>query len=178
MAAKHIAKAGGLTGTPTSVSIAVYDEDTPGSLLATIPNADIQRIGTEDVYQVDVRASSVAASLLLPKDGEHLVKVYTFVWTDDAANKTFTTERISGLDARTALDRRYRKETPVYPSTTDPSRGITSAVIAAGKPSYLKVEESPDPDDFSVPVATYYEIFAYDASGRVSSKTPSTTPPA
>ena len=177
MGSKHIALAGGLTGTPSSVTVDVYGEADPSTKLATIPNGDVSQVGTTNVYQVDLRGTSVAASLLLPKDGEHLKKVYTLLWSDNAANEIVSQERVSGVSTRQQLDRRYRKETPVYPTTAVPSRGITSTVIAAGNPSYLKVEESNDPDDFSSPVGTYYEVFAYDTLGRVSSKTPSTTIP-
>lgn len=177
MASKHIALAGGLTGTPSSVTVDVYGEDDPSTKLATIPNGDVSRVGTTDVYQVDLRNNTVTASLLLPKDGEHLEKVFTLVWADDAPSSILSTERVSGVNTRQQLDRRFRKETPVYPSTTVPSRGITVAVISAGNPNYLKVEESPDPDDFSTPISTYFEVFAYDSQGRVSSKTPSTSVP-
>ena len=177
MAAKHIAKAGGLTGAPSSVNIDVYDEDTPGALLVNIPNADISQVGTTDVYQVDLRNTSVTATLALPKDGEHKERAYTLVWKDDAANAKFATELVNGVASLRSVDRLFRRETAIYPTTTIPSRGITEAVRGAGKASHLVVDLSPDPDDFSTPAFTYYEILVYDGLGRASTRTPSTTPP-
>jgi hypothetical protein len=50
-------------------------------------------------------------------------------------------------------------------------------VIAAGKPSYMKVELSPNIDDFTTPAFTYYEVFYYDTAGRVEKRQPSSTVP-
>lgn len=175
MAVKEIIRAMITSAVPASVTIDVYEED--GNLLDTIPNGDIVQVGALDLFQCDVRGSSVAGSLGLPKDGEHLSKDYTFVWNSSTGSPVFTSFRISGVQDRVALDRMFRKETPVYPSTTVPARGITSAVIFAGKPSYIKVELSPDIDDFGTPIFTYFEIFYYNAQGLVETRLPSSTPP-
>jgi hypothetical protein len=176
VAAKHIAIAGGLTTpNPTSVVVDVYSE--LGALLATIPNADVDRVGSTDVYLCDLRAASVAGSLALPADGKHEEKTYLLIWRDDQSNAISAVERVSGTAGRLAIDRMFRRETPVYPSTTVPSRGITAAVMAAGKPSYMKVELSPDIDDFSDPAFTYYEVFHYDDAARVEMREPSSTIP-
>lgn len=171
---KHIIKAQGLLGTPSSVVIDVYDDENPGVLLATIPNANIQRIGATATYVCNLK--TITPNISLPEDGSTAEKFYTLIWKDStgieivgdyAARGAFGAADGSGKDV---------KETPIYPSTTVPSRGITQNVIDAGKPSYVKVEVAPDLD-FATPASTYYRIFHYDAEGRVSSVIPSLSPP-
>ena len=72
----------------------------------------------------------------------------------------------------------FRKLTPVQAPATIPARGITSAVIDKGKPSYVKVEVSPDPDDdFSAPTYTEYRVLYYGPEGFVEASIPQSTPP-
>ena len=178
MAAKHIVKAGGLTGTPGSVVIDVYGEDDPSTKLATVPNGDVQRVGTSNVYQCDLRASSVAAALLLPKDGEHLSQSYSLVWKSDApGNEIFGSTVVGGTQDRLAIDRMFRQESLVYPSTPVPERGITLREVHGKRPSYVKVELFADPSDLSTPAATYFEVYHYNADGSVQKRAPSPTAP-
>jgi hypothetical protein len=61
-----------------------------------------------------------------------------------------------------------------YPTLPIPARGITSAVISRGNPSYIT--HNVKIDTASV-VFTYYTIFYYDSSGRVAQKLRSLSPP-
>jgi hypothetical protein len=173
VSAKHIAGASGLTGAANSVTAVVYGE--AGTSLATIPNGDIQRVGTESAYQVDLYACSVAASLGLPKDASPEEKQYTLVWTDGAPSKVITRELVQGSRGRLELGAQVYRETVIYPSTTIPSRGITAQVISQEKPSYIQREYSKD--GFASIAFTVYEIFFYDSAGRVQRREPSATPP-
>lgn len=175
MASQHIASAS-MTGTPASVTVDVYDASNPTAKLATIPNSDVKRVGTETTYTVDLRNNSVVSSLGLPADGSHEMKDFVLIWKDDVTSFAVA-ERVLGTASRESLDRTYRKETPIYATAPVPTRGITQAVINDGKPSYIKVELSPNVDDFSSPAETYYEVFKYDSLGRVESKTPATAAP-
>jgi hypothetical protein len=175
MSQKHIAGASGLTGAANSVQVAVYGESSTSSPLATIPNGDISRIGTESAYQVDLYACSVASSLGLPKDASPEEKHYTLVWTDGAPSKVVTRELVQGSRGRLELGAQVVRETVVYPSTTVPTRGITAQVISQEKPSHIRREYSKDA--FSTIAFTVYEIFFYDAQGRVERREPSATPP-
>lgn len=75
-----------------------------------------------------------------------------------------------GLQCRSSAD----EQTVIYPTVAIPSRGITATVIARGNPSYIKHEIKLD----NAAVAfTYYSIFYYDASARVSQRLRSLTPP-
>lgn len=66
------------------------------------------------------------------------------------------------------------EETVVYPTVAVPTRGITATVISRGNPSYIKHEVKLD----NVTVAfTYYDVFYYDAFGRVDRRLRSLTPP-
>lgn len=56
------------------------------------------------------------------------------------------------------------EQTVVYTATPIPSRGITSAVINRGNPSYVKHEVKLD---FGSVAYTWYQVFYYDTSGRV-----------
>lgn len=169
---KHIVKAAGLAGNEASVIIEVYDDENPGSILATIPHADIERVGLSNTYVCDLKALSV--DIDLPEDGSLAEKFYTLIWKDDTG-----VDVVGDYQARGYIwpigDK--PREIPIYPSTTVFSRGITQNVIDAGKPSYIRREYAPD-GDFDNPALVDYEIFEYDAQGRVSKKTPSATPPA
>lgn len=177
MAAKHVAFASGLTGTASSVTIDVYGEDDPTTKLATVPNGDIDQVGSESAYACDLRVSSVAASLGLPKDGEALLKRYLLVWKDDVVNTVFTRETVDGQDGKGAFGNLFVRRTVVFPSTSVPSRGITPEVIKKGKPSYIKFEVSPTIGDYTSPSQTFYEVFYYDSSARVEKTEISTTVP-
>lgn len=65
--------------------------------------------------------------------------------------------------------------TMIYTATPIPSRGITSAVINRGNPSYIKHEIKLD--NGGAAVFTYYQVFYYDASGRVDHTQRSATVP-
>ncbi len=170
----EIIRAGGFSGTPASIVIDVYDEANPGTLLATIPNGDISQIGSEDIWICDLRA--ITPNIGLPEDGAVEQKSFTFIWRDDAGTRLSHAHEVHGVDARLEVSRRYRRETPIYPSTTVPLRGITQNVIDAGLPSYVKVEVAADLD-FATPPATYYDVYTYDSSGRIATRTPALTPP-
>ena len=170
---KQIIDAAGLFGTPASVQIEVYDEESPGALLATIPNVNIQQIAATDAYVCNLK--TITPNIGLPEDGSATERRYMFVWKDNSLARIPSSYRASGLAADQDA-RRWRRETPIYPSTTVPSRGITQNVIDAGKPSYIKVETAPDLDFASAP-DLWYEVFVYDVQGRVASRTPSLTPP-
>jgi hypothetical protein len=90
---KHVAKAGGLKGSPESVTVSVYREDAPQAMLAEIPARDIARIGLTDVYQVDLYRTTVSARLELPAPGQ-TARSYTLLWCDDGGNRAITTETI------------------------------------------------------------------------------------
>lgn len=171
---KHIVKAGGFTGTPSSVVIDVYDDEAPAVLLATIPNANITRVAATDVYVCNLK--TITPNIGLPEDGSLTEKFYTLIWRDDTGVKIIGDYAARGFLWAPDGSSREIRETPIYPSATVPSRGITQNVIDAGKPSYMKVELAPDLD-FATPTLTYYLIFAYDSDGRVASRTPSLTPP-
>jgi hypothetical protein len=166
-------KACGLTGTDTSVTIAVYDDAAPGSLMTTITNADIDQIGTEDCYQTDLAATIAAIAYPVAADGTY--QGWTLIWTDDVVNTVMTEEFSRSITGAAALSGGCEKVTPVYPTISIPSRGITPQVIAAGKPNYMTVEG--DCSRVFSSSTTYYEVFAYDGSGRVESRTPSATIP-
>lgn len=170
----HISKACGLTGTDTSVVADVYADASPGLLLATIPNGDVTRIGTTDCYQVDLATTGAAISYPGPEDATE--KGYTLIFRDDATNYVEATELVLGVAGADAKSGACEKVTPVYPTVSIPSRGITSQVIAQGKPNYMTVEVDCTLA-FSAPPVTYYEVFAYDIQGRVEHRTPSATIP-
>jgi len=65
--------------------------------------------------------------------------------------------------------------TVVYTATPIPSRGITQSVINRGNPSYLKHEIKLDSGGAAV--FTFYQVFYYDASGRVERTERSLTVP-
>lgn len=64
--------------------------------------------------------------------------------------------------------------TPVYPTVPVPSRGITATVISRGNPSYIKNEIKLDNLTISF---TWYDVFYYDASGRVQKRLRALSPP-
>lgn len=76
-----------------------------------------------------------------------------------------------------AWDPSIEQEEIVYSTTTIPSRGITTAVVVANKPSYAHVKLSAT-RNFVVPDSEYWKVYYYDADGRVSKVTPSLTVPA
>ena len=168
------AKACGLSGTPTSVTVAVYADTAPGSLLATILNADVTRYGTTDCYTVDLAATVAAISF--PAIGAAADKSYTLFWTDDAGGDTVSSETILGYPGASRMDGSCEHEEVVYPTAVIPSRGITARVINGGKPSYSIIEVS-CVKDFVTPDFTYYEVFYYDSVGRTLRREPSATIP-
>lgn len=172
--ANHYVKACGLTGTPSSVVADVYVDSAPGSILATIPNGDVDRIGTTDCYQADL--ATTGAAIGYPNDGDPTEKSYTVRFRDDATNVVSLTEVVAGIVGPDAKSGRCERATPIYAASPIPERGITQQVIAQGKPSYMKIDVDCS-GAFSAPPVTYYEVFRYDGSARVESRTPSATVP-
>lgn len=170
----HYVQGCGLAGTPGSVVVDVYNAASPGSVLATLPNAVVTRIGTSDCYQVNLTGASGVG---YPASGDPNEKHYVVNFRDDASTSVWVSETVMGLPGAQAIAGRCEKVTPVYASSPIPTRGITQAAINEGKPSYLRVDVACDLD-FTTPDATYYETMIYDSSGRVSSRTPSPSPPA
>ncbi len=174
--AAQYAKACGLTGTAGSVVVDVYDDTsatTPTPILATIPNGSMKRMGTTDCYRVNIAAAS---GIAYPAIGDPTEKHYTLVFRDDAANAIKVSESVGGTIGPHPPSYICARETPVYPTIAIPSRGITSTVIAAGNPNYVKV----DVDCtrlFTGAEWTYYYVLSYDGSGRVAARTPSLTVP-
>lgn len=169
----HYVKACGLDGTPSSVVADVYSDASPGSILATIPNGDVDRIGTTDCYQANL--STTGAAINYPDAGEATEAHYTVVFRDDASNVVELSESVFGLAGVESYEA-CAQETPVYPTLAIPLRGITAQVIAQGKPSYFKVDIDCT-GAFTSPPVTFYWVFHYDIDGRVSKKVPSSTPP-
>jgi hypothetical protein len=168
------AKACGLAGTPSSVVVDVYDDASPSSLLATIPNAQVTRIGTLSCYFVDL--ATTTATISYPAAADGLGKDYTLVFRDDASNVVEVHAPVRGVVGPNAKDLSCEKETPVYATVAIPERGLTAQVIEQGKPSYIKVEVDCT-RAFTSPPVTYYKILQYNSFGRVESRTPSLTPP-
>lgn len=166
-------QAAGLIGSAGSVVVDVYDAAAPGALVATIPNGSVSRLGTSDTYQVNL---AVIAGIGYPAAGDPREKHYVLNFRDDASSSSWVSKTVLGLAGAHALSGRCERATPVYPDIPIPSRGVTQAVINAGKPSYVKIEVSAALD-FETPDLTYYEVYRYDSSGRVLSRTPSTTIP-
>ncbi len=172
----HFAKACALTGTASSVVVDVYDDlsaTNPTPILATISNASVKRMGATDCYRVDL---STVAGIGYPGPGDPTERHYTLVFRDDAGSAIKITESVGGTAGPHPPSFRCARETPVYASVPIPSRGITSTVIANGNPNYVRVDV-----DCSLAFAgaeyTFYYVLAYDGSGRVASRTPSTTVP-
>jgi len=170
----HFVQACGLAGAPASVVVDVYDAAAPGSILATIPNGEVTRIGTTTCYQVNL--ATTAAAISYPSSSSPVQKSYVLNFRDDASGSVWAAETVLGLPGGLAISGRCEKATPVYAASPIPTRGLTQAVINAGKPSYMRIDVS-CALAFGSPDATYYEIYAYDASGRLLSRTPSATMP-
>lgn len=168
------AKACGLTGTPSSVVVDVYHDAAPGSILATIPNAQVTRVGTLSCYFVDLATTTAAISYPTAVDGAG--KDYTLVFRDDASNQVEVNAPVRGVVGPNAKDLSCERETPVYATVAIPERGITAQTIEQGKPSYIKVEVDCTRAFTSSPV-TYYKVLKYNSLGRVESRTPSLTIP-
>ena len=183
MAQFHISSAGDLPG--DNVQAAVHDGLT-GAFLATIPNTDLIQLGSDPVYFVNLYATSVSAMLGLPDDGSADEKPLFIIWFDEGSDdpplapaRKYTYELVSGIQGWLQRDRALKDQTPIYATTSIPARGITPAVIAAGNPSYVRVDyvlPGGDPNS-PVVVKTEYEVFAYDTSGRVSRQYTSRTVP-
>jgi hypothetical protein len=167
-------KACSILGTPSSVTVDVYDDDAPGSVLATILNADVNRYGTTDCYQVNLRTTSAAISF--PPVGSAADTSYTLMWKDDAFSDIVTNEVVVGYPGAHRMDESCEEEHAEYSAVAIPSRGLTASMIAAGRPSYFTVKISCS-KNFAAPDFTYYKIMYYDGSGRVDYRTPSDTPP-
>ena len=170
------AKACGLTGTDSSVVVDVYDDTsatTPTPILATIPNGSVKRMGATDCYRINL---ATVGGISYPANGDPTEKHYTLVFRDDAANVVEVSENVGGTIGPHPPSFICARETPVYPTISIPSRGITSTVIANGNPNYVKV----DVDCtrlFAGAEWTFYYVLSYDGSGRVSARTPSLTVP-
>ena len=66
----------------------------------------------------------------------------------------------------------------MYATAVIPSRGITQALINAGKVSYMKVEvDCSQAFSGGSIVKTYYRVFFYDTVGRVIDAKPQNTVP-
>lgn len=170
------AKACSLTGTAGSVVVDVYDDTdatTPTPVLTTIPNGSVKRMGTTDCYRVNL---AVASGIGYPAKGSPTEKHYTLVFRDDAANAIKVSESVGGIVGPHQTSFICARETPVYPTVTIPSRGITTAVMAAGNPNYVKVDVDCSLA-FSGSEYTFYYVLSYDSSGRVAARTPSLTIP-
>ena len=177
MPASHFASAQ-VNGDPESVFIDVYADSAPGTIVATIPNGDIQQVGSELLYLCDLYQSSVAGALELPSDASPVEKGYTLIWQSDVPGlKVARREFVSGIQGRLALDRMFRRERPVYPSAPIPERGLTQSVIDKGGASYMRVDFHPVLGTTSDPAFTYYEVLYYDSNGRVEEKRSSTVVP-
>lgn len=170
----HFAQACGLAGSPASVVVDVYDAAAPGSILATIPNGEVARIGTTTCYQVNL--ATTAAAIAYPASSSPLQKSYVLSFRDNAGGAVWTSETVIGLPGALAISGRCEKATPVYAASPISGRGLTQAVINAGKPSYMRIDVSCTLD-FGAPDATYYEVYSYDASGRLLARTPSSSAP-
>ena len=170
----HYVQACGLAGTPASVVVDVYDAASPGSLLATISNGEVVRIGTTTCYQTNLSTTSAAISF--PSASSPVQKSYVLHFRDDASGSAWTAETVLGIPGGLAISGRCEKASPVYAGSPIPGRGLTQAVINAGKPSYMRIDVSCTLD-FGAPDATYYEVYSYDASGRLLARTPSSSAP-
>jgi len=172
----HYVKACGLTGSPAAVVVDVYDDAAPGSILDTIMNADVDRIGTTDCYQVDLAAT--AAAIAYPAAGDSTPESYSLTFRDDSGNEVWLTEQVFGMVGALATDRSCERAIPVYPTATVPVRGITQQVIERGSPSYLSIEIDCSRQFTGGSITgTYYEVLRYDNQGRVESRTPGATAP-
>lgn len=170
----HFVQACGLAGSPASVVVDVYDAAAPGSILATIPNGEVTRIGTTTCYQVNL--ATTAAAISYPASSSPVQKSYVLSFRDDAGGSVWTSETVLGLPGGLAISGRCEKATPVYAASPIPGRGMTQAVINAGKPSHMRIDVS-CALNFGAPDATYYEVYSYDASGRLLARTPAASAP-
>jgi len=167
MPAQHFVGCTGLTGSAASVNIDVYGPN--GVLIGNIVNAKIVRVAMTDTYLVDLRQSALGIDLALPLDGD---KIYDLVWKSDAPAAIHKLEKVQGLVQLYGEPQRD----PVYPSTTIPTRGITSTVIAQEKASYIRLLFSRT-FEFESFDAELFLILYYDESGRLERSMPSTTAP-
>ncbi len=170
----HFVKACSLTGTPTSVVVDVYDDSNPGVLLATIPNGDVSAAGPAGCYVANL--ATTGAAINYPGAGSSAHISYTLVWRDDAANQTLASEDAFGLAAVSSVSGFCEEPEFHYAIAPDIARGITQQVINAGGVDYATIRVS-CVRDFVTPEFTYYEIYSYDTTGRLSKRTPSTSPP-
>lgn len=169
------AKACGITGTPSSVVVDVYHDAAPGSVLATIPNGQVTRIGTLNCYMVDL--ATTTATITYPTAADGAGKDYTLVFRSDAAGQVVEVSApVRGVVGPNAKDLSCEKETPVYSTVPIPDRGLTAQTIEQGKPSYIKVEVDCTRAFTSSPVI-YYKVLEYNSLGRVESRTPSLSVP-
>ncbi len=173
---KQVVTSGGLTGTATSVEVDVYDNDNPGVLLATIPNADVSEVGSGlGLFMVDL--TNLSVSIGYPASTDPLEKSWTLVFKDDAANAIPTTASVSGLPGPKQSSRQVERRDPKYTTTPISARGISNSVINKGEPSYVHVRVSSSLN-WTTPDYEYWEVLHYDANARVSSFIPQSTEPA
>lgn len=170
----YFIKACGMTGTPSSVVVDVYDDANPGVLLATIPNVDVSPAGPTGCYLANLATTS--ATIGFPSAGSGDQKNYTLHWRDDAASSVLATETAFGLAAVGGVSGFCEEPTFVYPIAPNLARGITQQVINGGGVDYAIIRVSCS-RDFATPDFTYYEIYSYDTTARVSKRTPSITAP-
>lgn len=175
MATKHFIFSSIPGATPATVTVELWsDADSFGALLATIPNGDMIQTDA-DTFAVDLYAASVAGSLGLPGDAAHVEVWFLAFWKSDATT-VITNHLVQGTRNRRQVDRSFAQPTVVYPTVAVPARGITAAVIAEGKPSYIKWDLEGSLN-FGAPAQTFYETFFYDASGRTSVVVPGLVAP-
>lgn len=169
------AKACGLAGTPSSVTIDVYDDTAPGSVLATILNADVSQLGITDCFVADLTATVAAISF--PSVSSVADRSYTLMWDDDVlTDPIVTSEVVIGLTGAARIDLSCVSETPIYATVLVPSRGIDASIIAKNRPSYTRLDYSCS-KNFGAPDATFYNVYHYDGFGRVLKREPSDTVP-
>jgi len=168
-----IASVCGLNGTVGSVVVDVYDATT-GTLLDTIANGEVARMGSTDCFSVDL-ATTVAA-IAYPAPSSTTEKHYLLQFRDDGSVTIEREETVFGTVGYDRVSDECVKQTAVYPTVPILGRGITAEAISQGKPNYIKFDISCQ-KAFGTPDYTYYWVFSYDANGRSTIRESSTAPP-
>jgi hypothetical protein len=174
-----------MPGAPDSVS-ARFPYQSPAAVVVDVFEVGGMQIGTDvsasqvsldgspsDVWQLDLSAVTDFA----PDCDE---RAYVVRFVPDSADCTPTgqpedcAEDLVQSGGWLCRQEDQHDEVVVYPTLPIPARGITSAVISRGNPSYIRHDVRQDGGEV---VFSYYTVFHYDSSGRVSQKLRSLTPP-